>query len=91
MVIKVYFLITFVECCISCVFSESTFKQTYCHRDSQNIFGFEIGFMKMTGIKVCETNENELILEPAVRWAGNPNITLALKFFSLQITVQVSF
>ncbi|KAH9671523.1 synaptotagmin-3 [Citrus sinensis] len=41
------------------------------------------------GIKVCETNENELILEPAVRWAGNPNITLALKFFSLQITVQL--
>ncbi|KDO50687.1 hypothetical protein CISIN_1g038990mg [Citrus sinensis] len=41
------------------------------------------------GIKVCETNENELILEPALRWAGNPNITLALKFFSLQITVQL--
>ncbi|KAL9426738.1 hypothetical protein AB3S75_033514 [Citrus x aurantiifolia] len=41
------------------------------------------------GIKACETHENELILEPAVRWAGNPNITLALKFFSLQVTVQL--
>ncbi|KAJ4704905.1 synaptotagmin-3 [Melia azedarach] len=41
------------------------------------------------GIKVCDTNENEVILEPAVRWAGNPDITLALKFFSLQITVQL--
>ncbi|KAK0585586.1 hypothetical protein LWI29_030910 [Acer saccharum] len=42
------------------------------------------------GIKVCQTNnDNELVLEPAVRWAGNPDITLVLKLFSLPITVQL--
>ncbi|XVE68870.1 hypothetical protein DITRI_Ditri09bG0104500 [Diplodiscus trichospermus] len=41
------------------------------------------------GLKVCETNENELVLEPAVRWAGNPNIVLVLKLLSLRITVQL--
>ncbi|XP_050243045.1 synaptotagmin-3-like isoform X2 [Quercus robur] len=41
------------------------------------------------GIKVHETNENELLFEPAVRWAGNPNITLVLKLLSLRITVQL--
>ena len=28
-------------------------------------------------------------MEPAIRWAGNPNIVLGLKLLSLQITVQV--
>ncbi|CAN0909225.1 SYT3 [Linum grandiflorum] len=42
------------------------------------------------GLKVLETNENDIVLEPAVRWAGNPNITLVLKLMSLPITVQVS-
>ncbi|CAN0909228.1 SYT3 [Linum grandiflorum] len=41
------------------------------------------------GLKVLETNENDIVLEPAVRWAGNPNITLVLKLMSLPITVQV--
>ncbi|CAN1339191.1 SYT3 [Linum perenne] len=41
------------------------------------------------GIKIFDTNENNLVLETAVRWAGNPNITLMLKFMSLPITVQV--
>ncbi|XP_010270400.1 PREDICTED: synaptotagmin-3-like [Nelumbo nucifera] len=41
------------------------------------------------GIKVYETNENALVIEPAVRWAGNCNITLVLKLLSLQITVQL--
>ncbi|CAN1339199.1 SYT3 [Linum perenne] len=40
------------------------------------------------GIKIFDTNENNLVLETAVRWAGNPNITLMLKFMSLPITVQ---
>ncbi|CAN0909227.1 SYT3 [Linum grandiflorum] len=40
------------------------------------------------GLKVLETNENDIVLEPAVRWAGNPNITLVLKLMSLPITVQ---
>lgn len=44
---------------------------------------------RLTGIKVHETNENDLVFETAVRWAGNPNIALALKLLSLQITLQV--
>jgi len=28
-------------------------------------------------------------MEPAIRWAGNPNIVLVLKLMSLQVTVQV--
>ncbi|TXG58496.1 hypothetical protein EZV62_016325 [Acer yangbiense] len=45
---------------------------------------------RVHGIKVCQTNnDNELVLEPAVRWAGNPDITLVLKLFSLPITVQL--
>ncbi|GMY06581.1 synaptotagmin-3-like isoform X2, partial [Fagus crenata] len=39
------------------------------------------------GIKLLETKENELVFEAAVRWAGNPNITLVLKLFSLRITL----
>lgn len=46
-------------------------------------------FIKLAGIKVHETNEKELVMEPAVRWAGNPNITLVLKFLFLPITIQV--
>eukprot|EP00261_Vitis_vinifera_P022125 XP_010653582.1 PREDICTED: synaptotagmin-3 isoform X3 [Vitis vinifera] len=43
------------------------------------------------GIKAQETNEvNELILEPAIRWAGNPNIILVLKLLSLRITLQLT-
>ncbi|KAK9289505.1 hypothetical protein L1049_007660 [Liquidambar formosana] len=41
------------------------------------------------GIKVYESNENELVIEPAVRWAGNPNVTLVLKLLPLRITVQL--
>ncbi|XVF83193.1 hypothetical protein PTKIN_Ptkin16aG0114300 [Pterospermum kingtungense] len=41
------------------------------------------------GLKICETNEKELVLEPAVRWAGNPNIVLALKVLSFRITIQL--
>ncbi|KAG8648540.1 hypothetical protein MANES_08G008100v8 [Manihot esculenta] len=41
------------------------------------------------GIKVHETIEKELVIEPAVRWVGNPNISLVLKFLSLPITVQL--
>ncbi|KAJ8759147.1 hypothetical protein K2173_004154 [Erythroxylum novogranatense] len=41
------------------------------------------------GLKIYETNEKALVLEPAIRWAGNPNIVLVLKLMSLQITVQL--
>ncbi|KAI4384403.1 hypothetical protein MLD38_002567 [Melastoma candidum] len=44
------------------------------------------------GIKVYETNEKELVMEPAVRWAGNPNIVLCLTFrwrYPIKIRVQL--
>ena len=44
----------------------------------------------MTGLKVYETNEKELVMETPIRWAGNPNISLMIKVLSLNITVQVS-
>lgn len=44
----------------------------------------------LTGMKVYEMHENELILEPAIKWAGNPNIMVAIKAFGLKATVQVN-
>lgn len=35
------------------------------------------------------TEEKELIMEPSMKWAGNPNITIAAKAFGLRATVQV--
>lgn len=48
-----------------------------------------IHFETFVGLKVFETNEKELVMEPALRWVGNPNIVLGLKLLSLQIIVQV--
>lgn len=44
----------------------------------------------LTGLKVFETNERELVMEPAFKWAGNPNIIVTLTISSVQVTVQVS-
>ncbi|XP_050208663.1 synaptotagmin-2 [Mercurialis annua] len=41
------------------------------------------------GIKVYLTDEKELIIEPVLKWAGNPNITIAAKAYGLRATVQV--
>ncbi|KAJ8572201.1 hypothetical protein K7X08_008712 [Anisodus acutangulus] len=41
------------------------------------------------GMKVYVTDEKELIMEPSVKWAGNPNVTVAIKAFGLKATVQV--
>lgn len=41
------------------------------------------------GIKIYDSNEKHLVFEPSVRWAGNPNIILVLKLFSLNIKVQL--
>ncbi|PON67978.1 Synaptotagmin-like mitochondrial-lipid-binding domain containing protein [Trema orientale] len=41
------------------------------------------------GMKVYETNEKELVMEPAFRWAGNPNIVLTIKLFSRRLTIQL--
>ncbi|XP_019086522.1 PREDICTED: synaptotagmin-3-like [Camelina sativa] len=42
------------------------------------------------GVKFYETNEKELLLEPSIKWTGNPNIVLVLKVMSFRIRVQVS-
>ena len=46
--------------------------------------------MFLTGMKVYEMHEKELILEPAIKWAGNPNIMAAVTAFGLKATVQVT-
>ncbi|XP_043812478.1 synaptotagmin-2 isoform X2 [Manihot esculenta] len=40
------------------------------------------------GMKVYVTDEKELIIEPSMKWAGNPNIIIAAKAFGLRATVQ---
>ncbi|KAL8120881.1 hypothetical protein AgCh_017891 [Apium graveolens] len=42
----------------------------------------------MPGMKVFSTEEKELIMEPTLKWAGNPNILVAAKAFGLKATVQ---
>ncbi|KAK1416620.1 hypothetical protein QVD17_32411 [Tagetes erecta] len=41
------------------------------------------------GIKVCETHENHLVMEPALKWAGNPNIVILIKISHLCIKIQL--
>ena len=42
-------------------------------------------------MKVYVTDEKELIMEPCIKWAGNPNVTIAVKAFGLKATIQVIF
>ncbi|CAI9296131.1 unnamed protein product [Lactuca saligna] len=41
------------------------------------------------GIKVYETDENQLVMEPAIKWAGNPNIVIVVKISFLRIKIQL--
>lgn len=41
------------------------------------------------GMKVYTTDEQEIIMEPSVKWAGNPNITIVVKAFGIKASVQV--
>lgn len=43
----------------------------------------------LQGMKVYETQEKEMIMEPALKWAGNPNVIVAVKAFGLRATVQL--
>ncbi|XP_028063216.1 synaptotagmin-1-like [Camellia sinensis] len=43
----------------------------------------------MPRMKVYLTEEKELIMEPSMKWAGNPNITVVAKAFGLRASVQV--
>jgi len=45
----------------------------------------------LTGMKVYTTDEQELIMEPSVKWAGNPNITVLVKAYGLKATTQVHY
>ncbi|ONK72605.1 uncharacterized protein A4U43_C04F21140 [Asparagus officinalis] len=40
------------------------------------------------GMKAYETDEKELIMEPSLKWAGNPNIIVVVKAFGLKATLQ---
>ncbi|CAI0557503.1 unnamed protein product [Linum tenue] len=42
-----------------------------------------------SGMKVYVTDEKELIMEPCIKWAGNPNVLVAVKAFGLKATAQV--
>ena len=43
----------------------------------------------MPGMKVYTTGEKEVIMEPTLKWAGNPNILVAIKAFGLRVSIQV--
>ncbi|KAH9311673.1 hypothetical protein KI387_026708, partial [Taxus chinensis] len=43
----------------------------------------------LQGVKVYDTQEKEMIIELALKWAGNPNIIVAVKAFGLRATVQL--
>jgi len=57
-----------------------------------NICTFVVPFktyILFAGMKVYVTEEKELIMEPFLKWAGNPNVTVVVKAFGLKATVQV--
>ncbi|KAJ0967006.1 hypothetical protein J5N97_023923 [Dioscorea zingiberensis] len=59
--------------------------------DSVEFETFTLGSLPPTiqGMKVYITGENELIMEPSLKWAGNSNVTAVVKAFGLKATVQV--
>ncbi|CAI0435615.1 unnamed protein product [Linum tenue] len=59
--------------------------------DSVEFEALTLGTLPPTiqGMKVYVTDEKELIMEPVLKWAGNPNITVGVKAFGLKATVQV--
>ncbi|XP_061342089.1 synaptotagmin-2-like [Gastrolobium bilobum] len=59
--------------------------------DSVEFVTLTLGSLPPTfqGMKVYVTDEKELIMEPSIKWAGNPNVTLAVKAFGLKATIQI--
>lgn len=59
--------------------------------DSVEFEALTLGCLPPTfqGMKVYTTEEKELIMEPTLKWAGNPNILVAVKAFGMKATVQV--
>ena len=44
----------------------------------------------LLSMKVYDTKEKELVMEPPFKWAGNPNVIVAAKSFGLKAIVQVT-
>ncbi|KAB5538960.1 hypothetical protein DKX38_016493 [Salix brachista] len=42
-----------------------------------------------SSLKVYETNEKDLVMEPAIKWAGNPNIVLMVQLLSARFRFQL--
>ncbi|CAM8987408.1 hypothetical protein QQ045_007893 [Rhodiola kirilowii] len=59
--------------------------------DSVEFEALTLGSLPPTfqGMKVYMTDEKELIMEPFLKWAANPNILVAARAFGLKATVQV--
>ncbi|XP_074275666.1 synaptotagmin-1-like [Silene latifolia] len=59
--------------------------------DSVEFVKLSLGSLPPTfqGMKVYVTDEKELIMEPSLKWAGNPNVLVAVKAFGLRATAQV--
>ncbi|XP_047256947.1 synaptotagmin-2 isoform X3 [Capsicum annuum] len=59
--------------------------------ESVDFLSFTLGTLPPTfpGMKVYITEEKELIMEPVIKWAANPNITVAVKAYGLKATAQV--
>ncbi|KAF0892179.1 hypothetical protein E2562_013532 [Oryza meyeriana var. granulata] len=59
--------------------------------DSIKFGTFTLGSLPPTfqGMKVQVTKEQELVMEPSLKWAGNPNITVVIQAYGLKATVQV--
>lgn len=54
-----------------------------------SIYILLMGSFSFLGMKVYVTEEQELIMEPSLKWAGNPNITVVVKAYGLKATAQV--
>ncbi|XP_078173264.1 synaptotagmin-1-like isoform X2 [Carex rostrata] len=59
--------------------------------DSVEFESFTLGTLPPTfqGMKVYTTEEQELIMEPSLKWAGNPNILAVVKAYGLKASIQV--
>ncbi|CAI9091132.1 OLC1v1026070C2 [Oldenlandia corymbosa var. corymbosa] len=62
-----------------------------CKIESIELEKIDLGTLPPTihGLKVYETNEKELVMEPAIKWVGNQNIIVAVKLFSRKILIEL--
>ncbi|XP_074561615.1 synaptotagmin-2-like [Curcuma longa] len=70
------------------IIAENTVKYKI---DSVEFGKFTLGSLPPTfqGIKVYTTDEKEIIMEPSLKWAGNPNVTIVVKAYGLKLSIQV--